>query len=322
MTLTRRLMLGAPIALATPALAQPALPRQSIRLLVPFAPGSGSDTIARIVANGMKDVLDRTIVVENRPGGGGTTGTEQGARAAPDGTTIVMGTSSSLGINAAQNPHAGYRVDRDFAAVAGCARSYYLIATHTGADAPRSLGELVARLRAGGGNFAMGGVGTIGHLTSELFLMRAGVRAEGVSYRGSAPALTDLAAGREMFSCDTLAAMAPFLSGGRLRALAVTAPTRLAALPEVPTTAEAGVADLVVDAWFGMVVPAATPAPIVATLGDAVMATLAQAETRARLDALMVEPMPLRGPEFATLMRESTGFWVDFVRRAGLRIEF
>lgn len=319
MTITRRLMLGAPVALAMPALAQP---RPSIRLLVPFAPGSGSDTIARIVANGMKDVLGQTIVVENRPGGGGTTGTEQGARAPADGSTIVMGTSSSLGINAAQNPHAGYRVDRDFAAVAGCARSYYLIATHAGADAPRSLAELVARLRAGGGNFAMGGVGTIGHLTAELFLARAGVRAEGVSYRGSAPALTDLAAGRELFSCDTLAAMSPFLSGGRLRALAVTAPSRLAALPEVPTTAEGGVPDLVVDAWFGMVVPVATPAATVSALGEAVIATLAQPETRARLDALMVEPMPLRGPEFAALMKESTAFWVDFVRRANIRIEF
>lgn len=319
MTITRRLMLGAPVALAMPALAQP---RPSIRLLVPFAPGSGSDTIARIVANGMKDVLGQTIVVENRPGGGGTTGTEQGARAPADGSTIVMGTSSSLGINAAQNPHAGYRVDRDFAAIAGCARSYYLIATHAGADAPRSLAELVARLRAGGGNFAMGGVGTIGHLTAELFLSRAGVRAEGVSYRGSAPALTDLAAGRELFSCDTLAAMSPFLSGGRLRALAVTAPSRLAALPEVPTTAEGGVPDLVVDAWFGMVVPVATPAATVSALGEAVIATLAQPETRARLDALMVEPMPLRGPEFSALMKESTAFWVEFVRRANIRIEF
>lgn len=345
MPIGRRGLFGAAgaLGLAAPALAQPggavappggavappggavppaAFPRQAIRMIVPFAPGSGSDTIARIVANGMKDIVQQSVVVENRPGGGGVAGSEQAARAAADGHTILMGTSSSLGINAAQNPHAGYRVERDFAAIAGAARSYYLIATSETPGAPRTLAALVQRLRAGGGNYAMGGVGTIGHLTSELFLARAGVRAEGVSYRGSAPALTDLAAGRELFSCDTLAAMAPFLSGGRLRALAVTAPRRLASLPEVPTTAESGVDDLVVDAWFGLVAPVATPAPVVAFLGDAVLRTLEQPETLARLAALMVEPMPMRPAEFSALMRESTAFWLDFIRRAEIRIEF
>jgi tripartite-type tricarboxylate transporter receptor subunit TctC len=325
MPIERRLLLGslAGLGLAAPVLAQQtAFPRQPIRMIVPFAPGSGSDTIARILANGMKDALPQPVAVENRPGGGGVTGSEQGARAAPDGHTIVMGTTSSLGINAAQNPHAGYRVERDFAAVAGVARSYYLIATAEAPGAPRTLAELVERLRPGTGNYAFGGIGTIGHLTSELFLHRAGLRAEGVSYRGSAPALTDLAAGRELFGSDTLAAMAPFLSGGRLRALAVTAPHRLASLPEVPTTAEAGLPDLVVDAWFGLVVPVATPAPVVSVLSEAVLRTLAQPETRARLDALMVEPMPMPGPAFAALMRESTAFWVDFLARANIRVEF
>jgi tripartite-type tricarboxylate transporter receptor subunit TctC len=324
MRFARRHLLAPAAALAWPATAraQPGFPRGPVRLLIPFAPGSGSDLIGRVIANGMKDLLGQPVVVENRPGAGGTTGTEQGARAAPDGLTVTFGTTSSLGVNAAQNPHAGYVVARDFVPVAGVARSSYIIATAATPLAPRSLRELVDRLRPGDGNYAMGGIGTLGHLCSELFLRQAGVRAEGISYRGSAPALTDLAAGREMFSCDTLAAMTPFIAGGRLRPLAVTAPQRLPALAEVPTTAEAGLPDLRVEAWFGMVVPSGTPPAIVATLSEAALRTARDPATIARLEALTVEPMPLPPDAFAALMRDSTTFWVDFVRAAGIRIEF
>jgi tripartite-type tricarboxylate transporter receptor subunit TctC len=323
MALHRRRLLAAAATLAMPLAARAqAFPRGPVRLLIPFAPGSGSDLIGRVVAEGMKEALGQPVVVENRPGGGGTTGTEQGARAPADGHTVVLGTTSSLGVNAAQNPHAGYVVARDFAPVAGLALSYYIIATANTPQAPRTLGELVERLRPGDGVYAAGGIGTVGHLASELFLRRAGVRAEAVSYRGSAPALTDLAAGRELFASDTLAAMTPFLNGGRLRPLAVTAPRRLAALPDVPTTAESGIPDLVVDAWFGIVVPTATPQSAIAVLSDAALRTVQDRATVARLDSLTVEPMPLPPAAFATLMRESTAFWVDFVRSAGIRIEF
>jgi len=260
--------------------------------------------------------------VENRPGGGGVTGSEAGARAPADGHHLLMGTTSSLGLNAASNPHAGYRVERDFAAVAGVARSSYVIVTAEAPGAPTTLAALVERLRAGTSAYGSGGVGTIGHLASELFLRRAGLRADQISYRGSAPALTDVAAGRVLFGCDTMAALSPFLAGNRLRPLAVTSRQRLPSLPEVPTTAEAGIADLVVEAWFGLVVPVATPAPVVGVLTDAVLRTLAQPETLSRLEALAVEPMPLGAQAFADLMRESTAFWLAFVRDAGIRIEF
>ncbi len=310
------------IGMAGRARAQEAFPRQAIRMILPVAAGSGSDILARMVAHGMRHSLSQPVVVENRPGGGGVTGTEAGARAAPDGHTIVFGTTSSLGVNAAMNPHAGYVVARDFAPLAGVARSYYVICTTEAPDRPRTLAELVDRLRKGDETFATGGTGTIGHLSQELFLRRAGVTATQIPYRGSAAALTDLAGGRVLFGCDTLAVVMPFLQSGRLRPLAVTAPRRVEGLPHVPTTGEAGVPNLVTDAWFGIVTQAAVPAPVRAQLTGAILKSVALPETRAQFDTLAVEAMPLPPDEFGRLMRESTEFWVGFLRESGIRIQY
>lgn len=319
----RGAMLGL-AALAAPVRArgQGAFPDRPIRLIVPVSPGSGSDVLARIVANEMRRSLPQPVVVENRVGGGGVVGTELGARAAPDGHTITFGTSSSLGINAALSPHARYVVERDFAPLAGVARSYYLICTSALPSSPRTLMELVARLRDGDESFAAGSLGTIGHLVQELFLRRAGVRATQITYRGSHTALSDLAAGRVLMGCDTVAAVMPFVQGGRVRALAVTSPRRLPGLPDVPTCAEAGVNDLTVDTFFGIVAPAATPEPIRAVLTRAIIAAASAPEARSTFDTLLVEPMPIGPAEFAPMIRETTRFWTTFLNEAGIRIEF
>lgn len=296
-------------------------PRQPIRIIVPFATGSGSDTVARLLAAGMKDALGgHPVVVENRSGGGGITGTAEGARAPADGHTVTMGTTSSLAANPALNPRAGYEVERDFAAVAGIARAYYAIVTANRPDAPQSLAELVARLKRDGATYASAGVGTITHLCSALFLRQAGAEATHVPYRGSGGALTDIAAGRVLFGSDTMAATIPLIAGGQLRALAVTAPQRLASLPAIPTTAEAGFPELVVDAWFGIAVPAATPAGAIATLSEAAIRGTGTAEMRARFAALELETLAMPPAPFGALMRETARFWGAFIRQAGITL--
>ena len=327
-TLSRRAaaaLLGS--SLARPprgALGQPAFPRQPVRLVVPFAAGSGSDVIARVVANELRDRLAQPMVVENRGGAGGITGTEQGARAAADGYTLTMGTTSTFVVNPALNPRAGYGFERDFAPVAGIARSFYAVVVADTADAPRTLAQLVERLRAAGGagTFATSGAGTITHLCSEVLLHRAGVSATHVPYRGGGPALTDVAAGQVLFASDTLAAALPLVRGGGLRALAVTAPERKPALPQVPTLIESGFPGLSVDAWFGIAAPAGTPEPVLAALSEAIIAAISSPEARPRFDALGVDLLALGPREFASFVRESAGFWRDFIRGTGIRIEF
>ncbi|MBR0650148.1 tripartite tricarboxylate transporter substrate binding protein [Roseomonas terrae] len=301
---------------------QAEFPDRPIRIIVPASAGSGSDTLARIIATGMRQTLPQPTLVENRAGGGGIPGTEAGARAAPDGYTITLGSSSSLGANAALSPYAKYVVERDFAPLAGVARSYYVICTGTLPNSPRTLAELVARMRDGDESFAAGSLGTIGHLTQELFLRRAGVRATQITYRSGSTALSDLAAGRVIMGCDTLAPVMPFIQGGRVRALAVTAPQRLAGLPDVPTTAEAGIPNLVVDTFFGLVAPAATPAPIRAKLTEAILAAVNDPEARRTFDTLMLDPMPIGPAAFGPMIRDTTAFWTGFLNEAGIRIEF
>lgn len=316
------LLAAAPVART--ALAQPAaaeLPRQPIRIIVPFAPGAGSDTVARLAAKGMQDALGgHPVVVENRAGGGGITGTEQGARAAPDGTTLTMGTTSSLAANPALNPRAGYRVERDFTAVACFARSYYAIVTANVPEAPKSLADLVARVKGTDASYGSGGVGTIGHLASALFLRQAGAEATHVSYRGTAAVFADVATSRVFFATDTLAGTMPFIQSGQVRPLSVTAPKRVASLPDVPSTAEAGFPELLVEAWFGLAAPSATPAPLVARLSEAALRGADTPEMRARFAALELEPL-LLGPEpFGALMRETRRFWGAFIRQAGITL--
>lgn len=311
--------------LAAPALARAQdFPRQSIRLILPFAPGTGSDAIARIVAHETRNRLAHPIIVENRPGGGGITGTEQGARAAPDGHTLTLGTTSTFLVNPALNPRAGYSFERDFAPVAGIGRSFYVLVTANTPNAPRSLGELVERLRQPGahGTFASSGAGTITHLASEIVLHKAGVTATHVPYRGSGAAMADIIGGQVLFGADSLAATLPLIRGGQLRALVVTSPTRFAGLPEVPNLIESGLPGTVIDAWFGIGAPIATPAPIVAQLSEAILAAIISDEAKPRFDALGVDLLAQGPAAFAQFVRESGVFWREFLRASGIRIEF
>lgn len=304
-------------ALATEA----RFPTRPITLIVAFAPGTGSDAVARIVAGAMGAALGQPVVVDNRSGAGGALGTEQGARAAADGYTLTLATTSTLLTTPALNPKLRYRPDKDFVPVAGLARTPFVLVTADKPDAPHTLAELRSRLGSGSGAFGSAGNGTITHLAAEYFVRQAGVQAVHIPYRGSGQALSDVAGGQLLFACDTPAATLPLIQAGRLRALAVSAPQRLPALPGVPTGAEAGLPSFDLSAWWGLVAPAGTPPAVVAVLSDATRKALSNTEVRRQFEALQLQPLPLGAEAFGALIRSETPFWFDFLRRTGIKLD-
>ena len=311
--------LGASAASGTQA--QETFPSKPIKLIVPFSTGTGSDAIARIIAHALPGPLGQSVIVDNRGGAGGITGTEQGARSGPDGDTLTPRTTSTLPAKPVLNPHVKYNVEKDFAPVAGLGRAFFVVVTANTPDAPRTLEELLERLMAKGGSFGSAGVGTITHLAAEALILRARVSATHVPYKGSGAALADVIAGHTLFATDTLAATLPLIRSGRLRALAVTSPERLQALPDVPTVADSGdFKGFLVDAWWGLMAPAGTPDAVLRKLGDATLASLALPETRARLAALELEPLPLSSQKFGAFIREQTPFWVNFIKQANIKL--
>ncbi len=292
-------------ALAWPAMAQWA-PRQPIKLVVTTAPGTGSDTIARLLEPGMHEVLGQPVVVDNRPGAGGALGMEQVARAPADGYTIVLGANGTMVAGPLLNPAVKYRTERDFVPLAGIARAPFVVVTANAPGAPKSVADLVALSKTQALNYGSSGVGTVTHLSSELFLHRTGAKAQHVPYKGSNQSLTDLIAGQVNFVSDTLPAVLPLIRAGKLRALAVGSPERVASLPEVPTLVESGYPGLIAIGWWGLAAPAGTPPEVVRVLSDAALKALQKPEAVARLKALELEPMAMPPQAFDNLIKTDT----------------
>lgn len=296
-------------------------PSQPVKMVVAFGPGTGSDIIARLLAQSMTGILGVPVVVENKLGGGGVIGTEFVARAAPDGYTITLGTASSLGTTPLLNPTANYKVDKDFAFITGLAKSDYVFVTADTPGNPRTLQELVARIKAGPVSYGSAGVGTITHLASEVLLQRAGAKATHVPYKGSGQVITDVAGGHVLFAADSPAATIPLIKAGKLRALGTTGPSRIASLPDTPTVAESGYPDFAVLAWWGLAAPAGTPPDVIRKLGDAAAKAMAIPENAQQLKKMEIEPMLLSPDEFTAFIRKDTPFWADFIRKSGIRLD-
>jgi tripartite-type tricarboxylate transporter receptor subunit TctC len=314
--LTALLICGC-LALST---AQAAYPDRPIRFVVPFPPGTTTDVVARLVALKTGARLGQTVVVDNRSGGSGTIGVETVARAAPDGYTWGLGTTTTHVLAHILNPKLGYDPVRDFAPVALLGDSPYYLTANPALPAA-NVKELVAYARANPGKLHYASVGnfSVGHLAGELLKKQAGIDMVHVPYKGSNLALLDLLAGRIELNISTIAATLPQVRAGKLRALGVTSAKRVAALPQTPTVAESGFPGYHASLWMGVFVPARTPGAVVMLVNRELNATLQAADVRDALADQAFEPGSLSAEAFARLIRDETARWRKVIQDAGLK---
>lgn len=315
MPLSRRLALAAALL---PSLARAQeYPARPPRLLVGFPPGSAADVSARLVAPALGQALGQSLVIENRPGAGSNIATEQAARAAPDGYTLLLGSVANT-INASLQRDLPFDFARDLAPVAPLVSIPNLLVVHPSVPA-NNVAELIALARAGQLFFASSGIGTAPHLSGELFNLMTGTRMTHVPYPGSAQAVTDLLAGRVGVMFSPASTVIQHIRAGRLRGLASTGPTRTAAAPDLPTMIEAGLPGFLSSVWFGLMAPGATPAPIIARLAEGVRTALNTGETRAQLIAQGFDVLEGGPAEMARLIAEETTKWARVVEASGAR---
>jgi tripartite-type tricarboxylate transporter receptor subunit TctC len=305
-----------------PARAQPVWPERGVTLVAPFTPGGPVDALARLLASGLQARSPHPVVVENRPGGGGSIGIASVARAAADGTTLLVAAAGNLTINPSLMRNAPFNVERDLAPVAILASSPNVIAVGPSVSAS-SMAELIALARrtSGGLSYGSPGVGSQQHLAGELIASRSGAPMQHIPYRGSSHAATDLVSGQLHFVISNLLAVQPLLNDGRVRAIAQLATTRSAMLPDLPTLPEAGMEALDVRSWFGVLVPRATPAPLVGAIHAACVAVARTDATRDAFRRQALEPMDESPEAFATRLREETVRWAEVIRSARIQLE-
>jgi tripartite-type tricarboxylate transporter receptor subunit TctC len=307
---------------ATAVAAESAFPTRPIRFVVPFPPGTTTDVVARLVALRVGDRIGQPIVVDNRSGASGTIGVETVARAAPDGYTWGLGTTTTHALAHILSPKLGYDPVRDFAPIALLGDSPYFLTVNPALPAS-NVKEFIAHARANPGKLLYASVGnfSVGHLSGELLKKAAGIDMVHVPYKGSNIALIDLLAGRIQLNISTIAATLPQVRAGKLRALAVTSPKRVAALPQIPTIAESGFPGYQASLWVGAFVPVRAPAALVARLNREINTTLGVAEMRDALAEQAFEPGAGTPDAFARLIREDTARWRKVISEAGLKPE-
>jgi tripartite-type tricarboxylate transporter receptor subunit TctC len=303
-----------------PAAAQP-YPTRTITLVVPYPAGGGNDVLGRLVAESMSRTLGQTIVVENRGGAGGTIGTRQVAKSAPDGYTMLIATSS-LAINPSLYPNVGYDPRKDFAPIGLLASSANVLLVHPSVPA-KSVQELIALAKKQPGklNFASTGSGSSVHLAAELFAAMAGIRINHVPYRGSGPALNDLIGGHVTMMFATLPSSIGLAQGGKARALAVTSAQRSTVFPDLPTIAEAGLPGYESELHYGLVAPAGTPREAIDKLNAALRAALADNALQARLKRDGAVPLPSTPEQYASDIDAEEKKWSKIVRDAGVKVK-
>ena len=296
-------------------------PERAIKIVVPFAPGGGTDVVARTLAQEMARDLGVSIIIENKPGAGTIIGTQAVAASAPDGYTLLMGTFSHA-VNSSLNANLPYDPHKDFAAVAMIARSFNLVVVNPKSPI-RSIAELIAAAKANPDRLSYGtfGVGTSAHLAGELFKDMAKVNLTAVPYKGAAPAITDLIGGQIQLMFTTVASAASLVESGQLRAIAVTSAARSLAFPQLPTVAEAGVPGYAAESWYGLFAPAGTPAGIIDRLNKSA-ALAVQSEAFKRLGANEGLVMITRPPEeLDRYVRGEEERWRRVIRDAGIKAE-
>jgi tripartite-type tricarboxylate transporter receptor subunit TctC len=324
MTMRRRSILLAvfgALAAAGPAVAQ-SYPTRPITLVVPFAPGGSASTAARSVADKMSETLGQQIVIDNRGGAGGTVATRAVAKAPPDGYTLLVITSATVGTSPSLFQNLGYDPHKDFAPIGLIAATPNLIAVHPSFPA-RSLAELIRIGKETTTPIPYGspGTGTLNHLTVELLAYRTGMKLSHVPYKGAGPALNDLLGGHIGVLISAIPNAHSHIVAGTIYGLAVTGAKRSALIPEVPTFAEAGLSGYDVPLRWGMAAPAGTPRPIIDKLNAALNAALATEEVRQRLAIEGAEPQPTTPEAYGAIIDREVAMWSDLVKAAGIKPE-
>jgi tripartite-type tricarboxylate transporter receptor subunit TctC len=296
-------------------------PTRPIRAIVPYAPGGGVDVIARLVAPHLTETLGQQVVIDNRAGATGNIGAELAARSAPDGYTVLMA-GASLTINVSLYRRLPYDVMRDFVPVTSVAKSPNIVLVHPSLPA-RSIKELIALARSHPAqlNYASGGSGSTLHLTAELFKTMANVNIVHVPYKGTGPAIVALMSGEVALAIPPLSGMLPHVESGRLRALAVTSRSRLKILPQMPTVAESGVPGFESGQWYGVLVPAGTPAGIVTRLRSELTRVVRLPEVTEQMMRQGAVPVGDTPEQCADYLRHDIAKWAKIVKASGARVE-
>lgn len=318
-TLTLALTLIAPLGLATTASAQSDYPSRPITILVPFPPGGSSDTVLRPIAAKAAEALKATILIDNRTGAGGNVAALATKQAAPDGYTLFLGNNGTLGINVGLYKELRFDPVKDFQPITPIVSFPSVLAVP--ADLPaKSVKDLaaLAKSRPNGLSFASQGVGSGGHILGEMFRLRTGAPMVHVPYRGAAPAVTDLAAGRTDFLFASYISVAGQVQAGKLKLLALTAPKRSPTLPDLPTMAEAGFQGMDVLIWHGLVAPAGTPPAIVRKLNEAFVAAANAPDIVSRVTPQVAEITTSSPEEFAKQIAADIALFTRVVQEAGI----
>lgn len=302
------------------ATAQP-YPSRPIRFIVPFPPGGGNDIVGRIVALRLSGALGQQVVVDNRGGAGGTIGTDITSKAPADGHTMLIN-NISLAVNHTLLPKLPYNTLKDLAPVTLIGRQANIVVVHPGVAA-KSVKELIALARAKPGtiNYGSGGIGTASHLATEYLRLETGTDMVHVPYKGLGPALTDLMAGRLQVIISTMASALPNVKAGKLRPLAVTTAKRSAFFPQLPTMDEAGVKGYEFSTWYGLLVPAGTPKPIVSRLNSETATVLQSTAVKEQFASQGLEPTPSTPQEFGAYLKSEVDKWGKVIKASGAKPE-
>ncbi len=297
-------------------------PTKPIRMIVPSAPGSGPDTMARAVGQHLSTMLGQPVVVENRGGAGGSIGGEAAAKAPPDGYTLIMASAGSHAVNVGLYPKLGHDPVRDFAPISLVSSAPNILIVHPSLPV-KSVKDLIALAKAKPGvlSFGSGGNGSTAHLSGELFKMLANVKMVHVPFKGAPSSVLAVMSGEVELAFPNLPPALPQVRTGKLRALAVTTSKRFSALPDIPTIAESGVSGYEARAWFGLLAPAATPRPIVTKLNALVVKIVRSADMRERLLADGAEAIGSTPEEFTTVMKADIAKWMRVIKASGAKAD-
>lgn len=314
--------LAASAAICLGAQAQTTYPSRPVTLVVPFAPGGTVNLMGRILATRMAEVLGKPVIVDNKAGGGGSIGASFVAKAPSDGYTLLLATLGQQSIQPLLSKKLNYDPNKDFAPVALFSSVPNVLAVS--ADTPANdVAGLVRYARANPGklNMASAGIGSANHMTGELFMLRSGVQFTHVPYKGAGPATADLVAGQVQVMFANMPNVLPYVKAGQLRVLAVASEKRSPLMPEVPTLAEAGVKDAVVESWYAVMAPAGTPPEVTRKLQDTVLSIARETVMVGQLANQGALPFPGTSADLRKLSAEESRRWAEVVKRAHIQVD-